>query len=203
MYLLMSRDYCKKKLVISTDLTSPESPPDYYWIIYKHPNMNINKFIDDYLNELLDKLNKENETIFLLGDFNIMLSHYDIHPPTNEFLDSLSSHYFLPYILPLSRVTTNSKTLIDNIFSNMAVPTASISDRLPQFFVASNIFFNLSYPRSNNYERISQDLIKNILYLIIYQLPGIIFCFYLTQTLKNPIKISFKSLSFYLKLMHL
>ena len=28
MYLLTSRDYCKKKLVISTDLTNPESAPD-------------------------------------------------------------------------------------------------------------------------------------------------------------------------------
>ena len=128
--------------------------------IYKHPSMNINEFNDDYLKELLDKLSKENKIIFLLGDFNINLLNYDIHPPTNEFLDSLSSHNFLPHILQPSRVTTNSKTLIDNIFSNMAVPniisgnlTASISDHLPQFLVAPNIFFNASYPKSNNHER--------------------------------------------------
>ena len=30
MYLLTSRDYCKKKLVISTDLTNPKSAPGYY-----------------------------------------------------------------------------------------------------------------------------------------------------------------------------
>ena len=84
---------------------------------------------------------------------------YDIHPPTNEFLDSLSSHHFLPHILQPSRVKTNSKTL-DNTFSNMAVSniisgslTASISNHLPQFLVAPNIFFNASYPKSNNYER--------------------------------------------------
>ena len=128
--------------------------------IYQHPSMNINEFNDDYLNELLDKLSKENETILLLGDFYINLLNYDIHPPTNEFLESLSSHYFLLHILQPSRVTTNSKTLLDNIFSNMAVPniisgnlTASISYHLPQFLVAPNIFFNGSYPKSNNYER--------------------------------------------------
>ena len=122
--------------------------------------MNINEFNDEYLNELLDKLSKENKTIFLLGDFNINLLNYDIHPPTNEFLDSLSSYYFLPHILQPSRVTTNSKTLIDNTFSNMVVLgiifgnlTASISSHLPQFLVAPNIFFNASYPKSNNYER--------------------------------------------------
>ena len=119
-----------------------------------------NEFNDDYLNELLDKLSKENKTIFLLGDFNINLLNYGIHPPTNEFLDPLSSHYFRPHILQPSMVTTNSKTLIDNIFSNMAAPniisgnlTASMSDHLPQFLVAPNIFFNASYPKSNNYER--------------------------------------------------
>ena len=33
--------------------------------------MNINEFSDDYLNELLDKLSKENKTIFLISAFNI------------------------------------------------------------------------------------------------------------------------------------
>ena len=99
---------------------------------------------------------------------------YDIHPPTKEFLDSISSHYFLPHILQPSRVTTNSKTLIDNIFSNLAVPniipvnlTASISDHPPQFFLAPDTFFNASYSESNNSEETSQDLIKKVLHLII------------------------------------
>ena len=34
----------------------------------------------DYLNELLDKLSKENKTIFFLGDFNVNLLNYDTHP---------------------------------------------------------------------------------------------------------------------------
>ena len=81
--------------------------------------MNINKLNDDYLNELLDKLSKENKTILLIGDFNINLLNYNIHPRTNEFLDSLSSHYFLLHFLQ---------------------PIVSISDALPQFLVAHNIF---------------------------------------------------------------
>ena len=113
--------------------------------------MNINELNDNYLNELLDKLSKENKTIFLLGDFNINLFNYDIHPPTSEFLDFLSSHYFLLHILQPSRATTKFRTLIDNIFCNFAVPniissnlTASISDHLPQFLLTPNIFFNAS-----------------------------------------------------------
>ena len=73
--------------------------------------MTINEFNDDCLDKLLDKLCQENKTIFLLEDFNINLLNYDIHPPTNEFLDSLSSHYFLPHIPQPSRVTTNCKNI--------------------------------------------------------------------------------------------
>ena len=76
------------------EICNPKKKNIIIGCIYKHPNMNINGFNDDYLNEPLDKLSKENKTIFLLGDFNINLLNNDIHPPTNEFLDSLSSHYF-------------------------------------------------------------------------------------------------------------
>ena len=63
--------------------------------IYKHPNMNINEFNFEYLSEFLDKLSKDNKSAFLLGDLNINFLNYHIHLPTNEFLDSISSHYFL------------------------------------------------------------------------------------------------------------
>ena len=78
------------------EICNPKKTNIIIGCIYKHPSMNINEFDDYYLNELLDKLSKENKTIFLLGDFNINLLNYDIHPPTNGFLDSLSSHHFLP-----------------------------------------------------------------------------------------------------------
>ena len=56
---------------------------------------------------LINYLKKIKLCFFL--DLNINLLDYDMHPPTNEFLDSLSSHYFLPHILQPSRVTSNSK----------------------------------------------------------------------------------------------
>ena len=95
-----------------------------------------------YLNPLLDKFSKENEQVFLLGDLNMNLLNYNDHQPTNEFLDSLTSNSFLPYILQPTRLTSHSKTLIDNIFSNVISYevisgniTATISDHLPQFFL--------------------------------------------------------------------
>ena len=72
------------------------------------------------------------------------LLKYDHHAPANEFLNSLSSHKFLPHIQP-TRVTSNSKTLIDNILSNILGAdsvsgnlTATVSDRRPQFVIVPN-----------------------------------------------------------------
>ena len=97
--------------------------------------MDLNEF-NDYYN-LLDKLSKENITVFL---FNIYLLNYDQHLLTNEFLESISSHTLLPHIVQPTRIRNNSKTLIDNIYSNVIIPnnisgniTATISDHLPNF----------------------------------------------------------------------
>ena len=89
------------------------------------------------------------------------LLKYDHHARTSECLDSLSSHMFLPHIMPPTRVAINSKTLIDNMFSNILGPnsisenlTVPVSDHLPQFVIASNIFSNSpSGRKSNVYER--------------------------------------------------
>ena len=78
--------------------------------------------------------------MFLLGDFNVDLMHYNEHKPTNEFLYSLASNSYLPYITQSSQHTSHSRTLIDNILSNVISKdiicgniTPSISDYLHQF----------------------------------------------------------------------
>ena len=122
--------------------------------------MDIDKFNDNYLNVLLDKLSKENKSVFLLGDFNLDLLKYDNHAPTNELLDSLSSHMFLPHIVqPTKFYSTTSKTHIDNIVSNIHTLcsisgnlTASFSDDFPHFLIVPDIFKNLSPSKSNIYE---------------------------------------------------
>ena len=79
--------------------------------------MDLNDFSTNYLNTLLDKVPKEQKSVFLLGDFNVNLLNYNNHNPTNEFLDSLTSNSFAPNILQPTRITSHSKTLIDSIFS--------------------------------------------------------------------------------------
>ena len=127
--------------------------------------MNLDEFNDNHLNILLQKISKEKKNVFLLGDFNVDLLKYDKHAGTNEFIDSLSSYMYLPYILHPTRVTSHSQTIIDNIFSdyvsNEAVSgnlTSTISDHLPQVLFIPSVFSDNPATKSNIFERSWKNL---------------------------------------------
>ena len=139
--------------------------------IYRHPHMDLNEFSDYYFNNLLDKLSKENKTVFLLDDFDIDLLSYAQHSPTNEFFDSLSSHMLLPHIVQPTRIRHNSKTLIDNNYSNVITANntsgnfnVTISDYHLQFLIAADIFSNPSSTKLNIFERDCSKFDQEILF---------------------------------------
>ena len=152
----------KKRDLESTfiEIINPKKNNVIIGCIYRHHNLDLNDFNIDYFNPLSAKLFKEKKTVFLLGDLNVDLSKYEQHSPTNEFLDSLASSMFLPYIIQPTRVTSNSKTIIDNIFSNIISTdiiignlTVTISNHLPQFLIAPEIFRNSPSIKSNYFDR--------------------------------------------------
>ena len=105
--------------------------------------MNPTEFLDIYLSELLQKFSKEDKTIMLMGDFNIDLLKYNHNTDSASFLDS---NFLLPYISTPSRVTTHSRTLIDNIFSNNIEDglisgniISTTSDHYAQFLLLKNM----------------------------------------------------------------
>ena len=83
---------------------------------YRHPDTDNTKFIE-YLEATLSKVDNS-KIICAIGDFNINLLNYDSHSETNEFINSMVSHYLFPHILQPTRVTDHSATIIDNIFTN-------------------------------------------------------------------------------------
>ncbi len=107
--------------------------------IYRPPGQNIADF-NQYIDTLLNKITKhENKILYIMGDFNINLLNDDIHSPTSEFIDTLSSYSLYPSITRPTRITSTSATLIDNIFTNnfakqtSGIILADISDHLPIF----------------------------------------------------------------------
>ena len=93
----------------------------------------------------------------LAGDINYDLHKYESHFATSSFYEMLSSHAYRPLILQPSRVTSKTKTLIDNIFINDITCfstggniTTSISDHFPQF-CQLNIFETAERDKSFKY----------------------------------------------------
>ena len=122
--------------------------------------MDLTDFNCSYLNKLLVSISKEQKSVFLLEEFNVNLLNYNEYNQTNEFLDCLASSSFIPLILPPTRITSHSNTLVNNIFSNVIDPdiisgnlTATISDHLLQFLIIPNMFGNIPGNKSNSYER--------------------------------------------------
>ena len=114
--------------------------------IYRHPCMPVSEFNTIYLDTLLEKLSFENKNIILMGDFNINILNYDCSPDTSTFLNNMCSSALFPYITQPTRVSSKSKTIIDNIFINFDSDdlisgnlTVSISDHMAQFIQIPNV----------------------------------------------------------------
>ena len=81
------------------EIINPRKSNIIVGVIYKHSKMDVTDFNNNFLNNLLKKINREQKKVFLSGDFNVNLMHYNEQKPTNEFLDSLASNSYLPYMI--------------------------------------------------------------------------------------------------------
>ena len=109
--------------------------------IYKHPLLSLDEF-NKLLEPLLNKINKENKHVLLLGDFNINLLNAPSDQNILSYMNNFGSHFLIPNIFLPTRITDHSMTLIDNIFSTISEQRSfsgnllySISDHLPQFYL--------------------------------------------------------------------
>ena len=58
------------------EISNPKRSNIIIGCFYRHPNMDLDEFNDNYLNSLLDKISKENNFDFLLCDFKVDLLKY-------------------------------------------------------------------------------------------------------------------------------
>lgn len=90
---------------------------------------------------MFDKLNDKKVQI-VCGDFNIDLLNPNGHKRTTDFIHTMYSNSLFPVIIKPSRITTDTATLIDNIFTNTieskivgGLLINDISDHLPVFAI--------------------------------------------------------------------
>ena len=127
------------------EIINSKESNDIVGVIYRHPKMDTNTFIDGKLNHLLNKLIKENKkNIYITGDFNFDLLKFSSHNDTADFFNKMTSNLLMPLIIIPTKINTKNDTLIDNIFSNQYKPdtisgniTVNISDgHLPSFMIS-------------------------------------------------------------------
>ena len=126
--------------------------------IYRHPHNNSTEFFQ-YLEKCLSKLSKENKEVYICGDFNFDLLKIDTDSITQHFFNLLCSYSYLPNVLQPTRVTENTATVIDNIFSNNIHDEMTcgnilltLSEHFSQF--ASIRRDRIDYKKLNMYQRV-------------------------------------------------
>ena len=101
---------------IFIEIDNNKHKPVIVGVVYRKPKSNIKTFTD-VLDESLLRLSSENKLTYIMGDFNI--DHLKtIQNNVSDFTNMIFSHSFLPLIDQPTRVTENSASLIDNIYTN-------------------------------------------------------------------------------------
>ena len=112
--------------------------------VYRSPNNLNESFLDKF--ETIVERNKS-RICYILGDMNYNLINLDKHDATRNYYNILTSSSFKPLITKPTRITDNSKTLIDHIWTNdlrnssvhhSHIVITDITDHLPCFTFVAN-----------------------------------------------------------------
>ena len=121
--------------------------------VYRIPGTNEKNFIDKY-SCIVQKVSEENKDLVIGADQNLDLLKYAYHTNTSNFLNLNLSSGILPTITKPSRVTHQTATLIDNIYSNCniallarsAILVSHISDHFPCILILDKVQKRKSMP---------------------------------------------------------
>ena len=113
--------------------------------IYRAHGTDTDAFVTD-LSHCLTKITAENKHCYVSGDFNLDLLKYDNNNLINNFVNMFYNHCMFPSIDRPTRITYNSATLLDNIFTNVidhkiksGIFVAGITDHFPIYQITSSI----------------------------------------------------------------
>ena len=156
------------------EVASQSSKTYIIGVIYRPntaPRSNVDIF-SSTLYSILDSINAEFKTGIIMGDFNIDLLKFQQHAKTNEYLDNIYSHGFLPVITKPTRVCTSTATLIDHIYTNdmsssflSGIVLSDLADHFGTYFSIANkhkihqkTTFKSSYISDTNINKFKEKL---------------------------------------------
>ena len=112
-----------EQVIVGSTYRSPSFPPAVF---------------SDYLESTLDKINAERAFCVVGGDMNMDIAKHAMCDSTSQFLNLLAALEFFPCISLPTRITPQSKTIIDNFFCNdiskissPSIIRSDLSDHLP------------------------------------------------------------------------
>jgi hypothetical protein len=110
-------------------------------LLYRSPSHNTVSTFNEFILNVTEKISREGRKLVLMGDFNINLLRSNNENEIGLFLDSMIANNLMPKITLPTRVTENTATLIDHIYSNIekqdclaGTLTTDISDHYSNFF---------------------------------------------------------------------
>lgn len=122
---------------------SPDRRKTIVGVIYRPntpPHANFEMF-SQHLIELMEIISEESTNCIIMGDINVDFLKSSVHNPTCELIDNVHATGFLPVITKPTRVTDQSATLIDQIFTSnvlrnftSGVIVTDVSDHFGVFF---------------------------------------------------------------------
>ena len=115
-------------------------------VVYRIPILDISDFQNKFEQGVFE-LNRSNKPFLISKDFNIDLSQ----PFNTDYMDPISSLGCKQYITSPTRITINSRTMIDHFYSNLLehllitkILLHDISDHLP-IVACANILGKISF----------------------------------------------------------
>ena len=140
--------------------------------IYRRPSSTIDElgqFIDEFTT-VTQNLQEQHTKSYLCGDYNINLLKIDSSLHCNRFFENITTLRFFPQITRPTRLSGESNTLIDNIFTNdickphlSGILVTPISDHLMQFcaIIGKKERSSKNYPKYIEVENLSPLAMNN------------------------------------------
>jgi hypothetical protein len=130
-----------------------------------HANMDI---FSSNMEDIMDTIQGEkNKQCMIMGDCNVDLLRFESHAKTNDFLEGIFSHGFIPVITKPTRVTTSSATLIDHMYSNLITSSYhsgiiinDVADHFGTFCIYEGKSKHISQPSSKHRSFSTKNIIK-------------------------------------------